>query len=436
MVCFMSNSILLPELLAPAGSMERFESALIYGANAVYLGGRDQLNLRHSALGFSWEELDLAIAKAKLKGMKIYYCINAFPRQSAFASVDESLERLSGLAINGLIVADGGVFRKARKLAPNLDVHVSTQANTSSAEAALFWHEQGATRVNLARELDVTALRQTVGAIKKQAPSLECEVFVHGAMCLAISGQCLLSAWLNQRPGNLGQCTHPCRFEYRAKEYALTEISVDESLRHDEFKGEPIWHVAENEDGFSAFWSPQELCLIKYLPWFTRLGVNSLKLEGRMRTAPVVAQMVNVYRTALDDFAAGNFRPALYLRELAYLASRPMGSGFFLPQGKRKVFSAPQKNKTTPTIVARLERKSRSNSWIVQTKSPWSADKPIEILLPNLNNIALPPGKYALENHRGERVDLLHPGTEAEVFLELEPTALAGLEYGMFIRAV
>ncbi len=429
----MSTNILLPELLAPAGSMERFESALIYGANAVYLGGRDHLNLRHGALGFSWQELDEAIIKAKSKGVKIYYCINAFPRQDAFDNVDESLERLSSLAIDGLIVADGGVFRKARKLAPNLDIHVSTQANTASAEAALFWHEQGATRVNLARELDMPALRQTVSAIKKQAPSLECEVFVHGAMCLAISGQCLLSAWLNQRPGNLGQCTHPCRFEYRAKEYALTGISVDESLRQSERGGEPIWEIADNEDGFSAFWSPQELCLIKYLPWLARLGVNSLKLEGRMRTAPVVAQMVNIYRTALNDFAAGNFRPNLYLRELGYLASRPMGSGFFLPRGKRKVFSTPQNAQANPVIVARLERKSRSNSWIVQTKSPWSADKPIEIILPNLNNISLKPGQYALENHRGEMVSMLHPGTEAEVYLE---TDLSGLEYGMFIRTV
>ena len=429
----MSTNILLPELLAPAGSMERFESALIYGANAVYLGGRDHLNLRHGALGFSWQELDEAIIKAKSKGVKIYYCINAFPRQDAFDNVDESLERLSSLTIDGLIVADGGVFRKARKLAPNLDIHVSTQANTASAEAALFWHEQGATRVNLARELDMPALRQTVSAIKKQAPSLECEVFVHGAMCLAISGQCLLSAWLNQRPGNLGQCTHPCRFEYRAKEYALAGISVDESLRQSERGGEPIWEIADNEDGFSAFWSPQELCLIKYLPWLARLGVNSLKLEGRMRTAPVVAQMVNIYRTALNDFAAGNFRPNLYLRELGYLASRPMGSGFFLPRGKRKVFSTPQNAQANPVIVARLERKSRSNSWIVQTKSPWSADKGIEIILPNLNNISLKPGQYALENHRGEMVSMLHPGTEAEVYLE---TDLSGLEYGMFIRTV
>ena len=427
----MNSKMSLPELLAPAGSMERFESALIYGADAVYLGGRDQLNLRHSALGFSWQELDEAIRQAKSRGVKIYYCLNAFPRQNGFTGVEESLERLASLAINGLIVADGGVFRRACKLAPNLDIHVSTQANTASAEAALFWHELGATRINLARELDMLDLRQTVNTIKAQAPNLECEVFVHGAMCLAISGQCLLSAWLNQRPGNLGQCTHPCRFDYRATEYALAGISVDESLRQDE----PLWVVADNEDGFSSFWSPQELCLIKYLPWLAKLGVSSLKLEGRMRTAPVVAQMVNIYRTALNDMAQGNFRPSLYLRELGYLASRPMGSGFFLPKGRRKVFYNPKADISgaAPQIVARLDRKTRSNSWRVLTKSPWLADKPIEIMLPNLNNIFVSPGKYALENHRGEMVQNLHPGTEAVVHLEAD---LMGLEYGMFIRTV
>lgn len=430
----------LPELLAPAGNMERLESALRYGANAVYLGGKDQLNLRQGALGFTWAELAEALGKIRAAGAKLYYCLNAFPRQQAFEGVEKSLELLAELGVDGLIVADAGVLRKARQLAPDIEIHLSTQANTASGEAALFWHEQGVSRVNLARELDLQELHRVTDFLGQHAPQLETEVFVHGAMCLAISGQCLLSAWLNQRPGNLGQCTHPCRFEYRGTEMELSALRVEESLR----EGETLWEIAPEENGFSAFWSPHELCLIKYLAWFKARKISALKLEGRMRTAPVVGHMVNVYRTALDDLAAGNFRPGLYLRELAPLASRPLSSGFFLPCGRRKVFFEPNKNLPAPVIVARLLRRVEKASggdacagqgaaFAVQIKAPWSAQDPAQLLLPGLNHMALPVGSYVFVNHRGEKVDKLHPGTEAVVYFEEElPAAAAGL----YLRAV
>ncbi len=435
----MTSEFFLPELLAPAGNMERLEAAVLYGADAVYLGGRDELNLRQGALGFDWADLDRAIALKKSTGVKLYYCLNAFPRQSGFSQVEASLERLSGLDIDGLIVADPGVFRLARRLAPRHDIHVSTQANTASGEAALFWHEQGATRVNLARELDAVALRDTLSFMREKAPALESEVFVHGAMCLAVSGQCLLSAWLNQRPGNLGQCTHPCRFEYRVTginpDLQSPLLQVEESLR----PGAPLWEIAQDGQGFSSFLSPHDLCLVKYLAWFCKAGVSALKIEGRMRTAPMVAQMVNVYRTALNDLASGTFRRQIYLAELAPLSSRSLSSGFFLPNGKRKVFSEPRRNAGETTVVARLEYELEPGVWRVQVKSRWSCSNRAEILLPGLKTIECEPGSYFLENHKDVRAELLHPGTPAKFYLpeHLAVHRLKGeLRPGLFIRSV
>ena len=435
----MTSKFFLPELLAPAGNMERLEAAVLYGADAVYLGGRDELNLRHGAIGFSWDDLDKAIVLKKSAGVKLYYCINAFPRQSGFPKVEASLERLSDLDIDGLIIADPGVFRLARRLAPRHDIHVSTQANTASGEAALFWHEQGATRVNLARELDAIALRDTLIFLRDKAPRLESEVFVHGAMCLAISGQCLLSAWLNQRPGNLGRCTHPCRFQYKVTginpDLQQSSLQLEESLR----PGEPLWEVAQDNQGFSSFLSPHDLCLVKYLAWFCRLGVSALKIEGRMRTAPMVAQMVNVYRTALNDLVSGTFRYQTYLDELAPLSSRSLSSGFFLPNGKRKVFSVPRRNSGETPVVARLEYELEPGIWQVQVKSRWSSSNKAEILLPGLKTIECEAGSYFLENHKQMKADLLHPGTPARFYLPENSAAhqLTGeLCPGLFVRSV
>lgn len=431
----MTSRYPLPELLAPAGSMERLQAAVLYGADAVYLGGRDELNLRHGALGFNWDELDLALAVTREAGVKLYYCINAFPRQTGYRQVEESLERLAGLAVDGLIVADPGVFRLAREKAPHLDIHVSTQANTASGQAALFWHEQGAARVNLARELNAREMRETLDFMRERAPGLESEVFVHGAMCLAVSGQCLLSAWLNQRPGNLGQCTHPCRFEYRVMDARDMPPSffVEESLR----RGDALWEISKDEQGFSAFFSPQDLCLVRYLAWFWKRGVSALKIEGRMRTAPMVAQMVNVYRTALNDLRAGNFRPATYECELAPLASRALGSGFFLPGGKRKIFSDPRRRAGDGPVVARLERELEPGVWLVQVKAPWKRENGAQVLLPGLKSVELNALTYCFENHRGETVELLHPGTEAKLFLpESFDAGVGRIGPGMFIRVV
>lgn len=402
---------LIPELLAPVGSLERLKTVLLYGADAAYLGGKDKLNLRAGAEGFSWQELDQAVSLAAAARAKIYYCLNALPRQAGLGDAEESLLRLKDSGVAGVIIADPGLVDLARELAPDLPIHLSTQANTCNARSAAFWARAGASRVNLARELDRDQIAQVCDALEELAPGLEVEVFVHGAMCLAVSGQCLMSAWLNDRPGNLGQCTHPCRFLYRP-----SRVELEEELR----PGRTTFELRGVRDEFCGVFSPEDLCLVTYLPWLAGAGIAALKIEGRMRTAGVLGQTVNVYRTALDDLARGEFRPEIYLRELAWLTTRPLSSGFFLP-GSREILVEPQsENEIVGKIAAQLVGPAQGGGFSVTVRALWDSSRPAQVLLPGLRVIDLEPGAYSLENHRGERVERLHSGVTAVLHADID----------------
>ncbi len=397
--------LVLPELLAPAGSPERLRTVLFYGADAVYLGGRDKLNLRAGAAGFSWEDLAQAVSLAGAFGAKIYYCLNALPYQENLPAARESLTRLRDSGVSGVIVADPGLMDLAGEIAPELPVHLSTQANTCNARSAAFWARAGARRVNLARELGREHIAQVCAALKDLAPALEVEVFVHGAMCLALSGQCLMSAWLNDRPGNLGQCTHPCRFLYRP-----LRVELEEELR----PGKATFELRGRDHEFCGVFSPEDLCLVEHLPWLAKQGIAALKIEGRMRTAGVLGQTVNVYRTALDDLARDEFRPEIYVRELAWLAARPLSSGFFLPGGRREIVAEPlPENEAAGRIAAQITGAAAGGGLGIDVRALWDSERPAQLLLPGLRVVELKPGAYALENHRGERVKRLHPGVAA-----------------------
>lgn len=401
-----------PELLAPAGSLERLRSVLLYGADAVYLGGVDELNLRAGKAGFSWDELDEAVRLARAANAKIYYCLNALPRQKKIPTAQESLERLKESGVAGLIIADPGLIDLAREMAPELPIHLSTQANTGNARSAAFWAKAGARRVNLARELSETDIADICFALKDLAPQLEVEVFVHGAMCLAVSGQCLMSAWLNDRPGNLGQCTHPCRFLYRPR-----RIELEEELR----PGETTFELrGPEDDGFCGVFSPHDLCLVHQLPRLAALGVAALKIEGRMRTAGLLGQTVNIYRAALDDLIRNEFKPETYLRELAFLTSRPLSSGFFLPEGRREILAQPlPENDPSGKIVAQISGPGENGGLALNVRGVWDASRPAQILLPGLRFIDLDPGAYSLENHRGEKTERLNPGGTATLYADV-----------------
>ncbi len=400
----------IPELLVPAGNMEKLKTALYYGANAVYLGG-NELSLRTASTGFSIEDLRLAIELAHERQIKIYYALNILAWEQHLDRVRAELEMLTDIGVDGLIIADPGVLRLAQKITPQIPVHLSTQANTSNSESVRFWKELGINRVNLARELD----REALAAVRKAAPDMELEIFVHGAMCMAISGRCLLSFYLNGRAANLGECSHPCRFDYRP-----TELWVEEKQRNKE-----IWKVIQNGD-FTHFFSAEDLCLLPYLPELTNLGIHSLKIEGRMKTSSYLAPVVDVYRTALDHIQAEqNFNLPEYMTELTKTTTRPLGTGFFLSESK--ILAQPNPNR--PQIVGRIDEKIRQGVWKISVKSQWAASDTIELILPGMQRPQLQKTDYSLENKRGERLEKVHSGTEVFFCCETQD-----LEVGIFIR--
>lgn len=436
----------VPELLAPGGTLEQVEAALLYGADAVYLGGDHSLR---AARSLDADALRKARELCRKAGAGFYYCCNAFPRQSRLSKVEAALHEAAALAPDAFIIGDAGVLRLARRLFPHIPVHLSTQANTCNAESAAFWLEQGVARVNVARELSLPEIRALRRALAGTFPDAELECFVHGAQCLALSGQCLMSAWLGKRAANAGQCTQPCRFEYRPMVDASSEglLRLEESLR----AGDSLWEVSQGEEGYSAVWAPEDLCLADFVPWFVRQGITALKIEGRMRTSGYVAQAVDHYRAAIDlcDIArgslpdAGQDAAALTLRKvqqqaimagLVLASSRALGTGFFLPR-HRVVAPAPQRGKGGHSaVLARVEQCLAPGSWQVSVRGQWHADKPFRALLPGMGRPVAEAGQYALENHRGEGAAVVHSGTKAVLHVGKGGLAEMHMPQGVYLE--
>ncbi len=432
-----------PELLAPAGNLEKLRTALLYGANAAYLGGQ-AFNLRAGCDGFTPKDLVTAVREAELAKARIYYCLNSLPQERHLADIPGDIEAAAAAGVHAFIVADPGVLRLVRRHAPGFEIHLSTQANTANSEAVAFWADYGVTRINAARELSCRDLY----ALRKNCPQMELEVFVHGAMCLAISGQCLLSAWLNERPANMGRCTQPCRFAYRTldthKENTTEsccathggERVVEELTR----QGQPVWRVRTDED-YSSFWAPDDLCLLPYLGWFVTTGIHALKIEGRMRSAAYVAHVVDVYATALQSFTRQRFLPKQHetelMAELFQTAVRPMCSGFFLPK-RRHCFSPPEGSTeshkvaalaTAKPVLARVVEPAAEGTWVIDVRANWKQEWQVELMLPGLRRPTLSTGSYCFENHRGEKAEQVNCGTRALLRTD-NPAVIPGI----FIR--
>ncbi len=302
-----------PELLAPAGSLERLKTAIAFGADAVYAGG-EAFSMRTAAKNFSADDLKRARELTLAKDKKLYIAVNIIPHEGDLKELPDYLTELAKLAPDGLIISDLGVLSMAKQYAPNIPIHISTQANNVNSETFKMWHGLGASRVVCARELSFEEIK----AISKEIPDdLEIEAFVHGAMCISYSGRCLLSSYMAGRDSNQGNCAHPCRWNY----HLVEEQRPGEYL--------PVY---ENERGTFIF-NSKDLCMIEYIPEIVNSGINSLKLEGRVKTEYYVATVVKVYREAIDRYFEN---PETYqtdpkwLCELSKVSNRHYTTGFYL----------------------------------------------------------------------------------------------------------
>lgn len=299
------------ELLAPAGNFEKLEIAVHYGADAVYLAGKE-FSLRNFSGNFNLDEMQQAIAFGHDRGIKLYVACNIYPRDEELPAVRDHLAAIGALEPDGVIVADPGIFNLARETIPSIPLHVSTQANTTNSAAARFWKEMGAVRVNVARELNLSEIAHIA-----TSTDIEVEAFVHGAMCISYSGRCLLSSFMAQRDANRGRCAHPCRWQY----------SVVEDQRPGKYMP-----IAEDERGTYIF-NSYDLCMVAHIPEMIRTGLAAVKIEGRMKGIHYLATTVKVYREAIDAWYANpdNYQTDPdWMAELNRINNRGYGTGFFL----------------------------------------------------------------------------------------------------------
>jgi putative protease len=297
-----------PELLAPGGSLEKCRIAFLYGADAVYAGGKD-FNLRSHANNLNSEQLAEASTLAHSMGKRLYVTVNVFGREADLKTLPPFLQYLQDIGVDGIILSDPGIVLLAKCWAPNVPLHLSTQANTTNSLSVQFWRKQGIRRVNLARELCFEELLEI-----RNAADIELEVFVHGAMCISYSGRCLLSAFLNNRSANRGLCTQPCRWTY----------SLVEEKRPGQY-----FPIEEDHRGSHIF-NSKDLCLLKHLGRLMSLGIHSFKIEGRMKGALYLASVVRTYRQAIDRYweDPGAFRPdESWMEDLERVSHRPYTGG-------------------------------------------------------------------------------------------------------------
>jgi len=301
----------IPALILPAGDLEKLKTALLFGADAVYAGGKD-FNLRAFAGNLTRADMAAGIAYAHERGKKVYITVNILAHNRDIDKLPPYLEELQQMKVDGMIISDLGVMRLANKYAADIPITVSTQANVSNYESAALYHELGASRIVLARELSLDEI-----AVIKNRVDIELEMFVHGAMCVSYSGRCLLSHYMTGRNANLGACAQPCRYKY----------SLVEEKRPGQY-----YPIEEDERG-SYIFNSRDLCLLKYIPQLIEAGIDAFKIEGRMKSPLYVASLARVYRQALEYYKtnAGPFDEKEvqdWMTELQGIATRPFTNGF------------------------------------------------------------------------------------------------------------
>lgn len=347
------------ELLSPAGDMERLRMDIAYGADAVYLAGR-RFGMRASAVNFSDEELAQAVAEAHAAGVRVYVTCNTLPREEELCDLPDYLGFLQEVGVDALIIADLGVLELAKKYAPNIKRHVSTQLGVINSATANALYNMGADTVVLARETplaDIKIIRANT------PPELRIEAFVHGAMCVSFSGRCLLSNYLTGRDANRGQCAQPCRWKYHLVE-----------------EKRPGEYFEISEDGGTFIMNSRDMCMIEHLPELIDAGVTSFKIEGRMKSAYYAAVITNAYRHALDAALAGRALERVWIDETDMVSHRPYTTGFYF--GEPGQHYAEASYFTTADVAAVVESCDEDGEAVLTQRNKFSAGEELELLSP------------------------------------------------------
>lgn len=393
-----------PEVLAPANSLEVLKTAVEYGADAVYIGG-EMYGLRAKAKNFSAEDMKKGIEYAHKRGKKVYVTANITAHNRDLEGVRTYFRELKEIRPDALIISDPGVFTIAREVCPEIDIHISTQSNNVNYMTFRFWKDQGATRVVTARELSL----EEIGDIRRNIPEeFEIETFVHGAMCISYSGRCLLSHYFTGRDANLGACTHPCRWKY----YIMEEKRPGEFLP-----------VEENERGTYIF-NSKDLCMIEHIPELVQAGIDSFKIEGRMKTALYVAVVSRTYRQAIDDYFEDpqkyKERIPYYKKEIAKCTYRQFTTGFFF--GPTTHDSQIYDNNTYVKgyeYLGTIHEKLPDGQGVFEQKNKFCVGDEVEIMKPNGENVVTKV--LSMEDEKGQKVDSCpHPGQRIRLRVECE----------------
>ena len=360
------------ELLIPAGSLDVLKTAVVYGADAVYIGG-EAFGLRAKAHNFSLEDMKEGVEFAHSRGVKVYVTANILAHNDDLEGVEQYFEELKSVKPDALIISDPGVFAIAKRVLPEMELHVSTQANNTNYGTYLFWYQQGAKRVVSARELSLKEIREIRARIPED---MEIESFMHGAMCISYSGRCLLSNFFTGRDANQGACTHPCRWKY----------SIVEETRPGEYM--PVY---ENERGTYIF-NSKDLCMIEHIPELVDAGIDSFKIEGRMKTALYVATVARTYRKAIDDYKKD---PALYRKnmewykeEIGKCTYREFTTGFYFgkPTTDSQIYDSNTYVKNY-TYLGTVEQADGQGRCRIEQKNKFSVGEQIEIMKPDGRNV-------------------------------------------------
>ena len=356
----------LPELLVPAGDLEKLKVAVMYGADAVYLGGYNY-GLRKKAGNFSIEEIEEGVEFAHRHNVNVYVTVNIIPHNQDLDGLDEYLIDLAQTGIDAIIVADPGIFSLAQEIVPELEVHISTQANNTNWRSAQFWKDQGASRVILARELSLEEINEINDKV-----DISLESFVHGAMCISYSGRCLLSNYMIDRDSNRGNCAHSCRWQY--------------TLMEEQRPGE-YYPIEEDERGTYIF-NSKDLCMIEHIPKLIATGLDSLKIEGRMKSLHYVATVTNVYRRALDSYASNpkNYQyQDQWLAELKKISHRHYTTGFYFdyPGGSEQNYETSGYSRNYDFMGVVRDYDSNAKEAVIEVRNKFFKGDQVEVFGPN-----------------------------------------------------